>query len=214
MNKNENTVKEGEKEKKKKSPTRKIHAFMYEKELKVRWVWELKTYMEEICCFSLFVCTKFAIPIFIGPCKWYTNRCAENLNTCIAKGNGWRNFLSLSLSLSICFSFSHTNTRAHTHSTYVYAFSAQISNFVWCGFLFHFILLVFRSLDLEANKRLCSLLLSVTRFVFLLFIFIFALSLRLSCAHIYIVRCFFFTIQRMFYRIRTHFDKSYWSINS
>lgn len=36
----------------------------------------------------LFLClfaSKFVIPIFIGPCKWYTNRCAENLNTCIAE---------------------------------------------------------------------------------------------------------------------------------
>lgn len=34
-----------------------------------------------VCLFAI----KFVISISTGPCKWYTNRCAENLNTCIAK---------------------------------------------------------------------------------------------------------------------------------
>lgn len=74
MNTNEN---------KRKRPTFCIYSWKWI-ESNVAKEWEEKTYMKQLCCFSLFVCTKFAIPIFIGPCKWYKNRCDENLNTCIA----------------------------------------------------------------------------------------------------------------------------------
>lgn len=84
-----------------KTSTRKIHAFMYEMELKYfdeakeSEEWTVKKgihthtmtglYTANMLLFLCLFASKFVIPIFIGPCKWYTNRCAENLNTCIAE---------------------------------------------------------------------------------------------------------------------------------
>lgn len=111
-----------------------------------------KAYMEQICCFPLFVCTKFAIPIFIfiGPCKWYTNRCAENLNTCITKLYENKNELEFCASIHMPSSNFICVYVCLSLSLGVCVFIACACGFQWI--LFHFISLVFRSSNFQCKR--------------------------------------------------------------